>query len=276
MLIDSHHHLWVYNATDYCWMTGASMDILRRDYLMPEFQETMRDSNIDGAVVVQARQIVRETEWLLGLAAEHSSIRGVIGWVPLTDPHVCRELERLAQNKKLKAVRHVLHDARDDLYMLGADFGRGIRHLLEFDLVYDLLIFERHLPQTIRFVDQHPNQKFVLDHIAKPRIREQLLSPWQENIRELAKRRNVFCKVSGMITETAWDHWTVEDLRPYFDVVVSAFGPERLMFGSDWPVVTLAGGCKKWSMAFTSMIAELSAVEQERICRGTAIEAYRL
>jgi L-fuconolactonase len=160
--------------------------------------------------------------------------------------------------------------------MLRDDFNRGVSLLRNLGLAYDILIFERHLPQTLTFVDHHPGQIFVIDHIAKPRIREGLVSPWRERMMELAKRENVYCKVSGMATEADWNTWTDDGLRPYFDVVLSAFGTERLMFGSDWPVLTLAGGYGKWMSTFRSFIAELSPDEQESVCRSSAIAAYGL
>src|SRR5438552_5936785 len=196
------------------------MDSIRRDFLVGDLQQAMEEGGIDVVVTVQARQSVVETEWLLDLVSRHEFMRGVVGWVPLADPAVASHLEKYAANPKLKAVRHVLHDESDDSYILRDDFNRGIARLKEFELGYDILIFERHLPQTIEFVDRHPNQVFVLDHIAKPRIRERVLSPWRENIRELARRENVFCKVSGMVTEAEPQACSAEPLRPYFDVVL--------------------------------------------------------
>ena len=270
LTLDAHHHLWQYNDRDYVWMSGE-MTALRRDFLVPDLEEVMRESGVDGTVAVQARQMTEETEWLLDLAARNAFIRGVVGWVPLADPDAGEYLERFAQNPKLKGVRHVLHDEPDDAYMLRDDFDRGISLLPAFGLAYDILIFERHLPQTLAFVDRHPGQVFVVDHIAKPRIKARLLSPWRERMQELARRENVYCKVSGMATEADWSAWTADDLRPYFDAVLSAFGPKRLMFGSDWPVLTLAGGYKTWMDTFRSFIAELSVDEQEGMRRGTAI-----
>lgn len=274
-MIDTHHHLWKYNGRDYVWMSDK-MKALRRDFLMPEFDGVMQETGVTGTVAVQARQTVEETEWLLDLAAQHPRILGVVGWVPLVEQDGTAVLERFARHPRLKAVRHVLHDEPDDFYMLRADFNRGIDMLLGSGLAYDILIFEHHLPQTLQFVDLHPNQVFVVDHIAKPRIREGVLSPWRERMKEMARRENVYCKISGMATEADWETWTSDKLRPYFDVVLSAFGPGRLMFGSDWPVLTVAGGYQRWVKAFRSFISELSADEQERICRRTAIQAYRL
>jgi L-fuconolactonase len=275
LIIDAHHHLWKYNATDYAWMSDA-MEALRHDFLIAELNLVTRHSGVTGSVAVQARQTVEETENLLDLAAHHPPLLGVVGWVPLSDRAVKSDLERLSQNDLLKSVRHVLHDESDDFYMLREDFNRGVSLLKTYELVYDILIFERHLPQTIMFVDRHPEQKFVLDHIAKPRIRERLLSPWKEDIAELAKRENVYCKLSGLVTEADWEHWTLEDVRPYFDVVLSAFGPRRILFGSDWPVVTLAGGYTRWISTVHSLIAELSESEQQHIWSDTAIAAYGL
>lgn len=275
MLIDAHHHLLAYNDQDYVWLTGG-MDVLRRDFLIVELEQVMHESEVEATVAVQARQTIEETKWLLDLATDHAFIRGVVGWVPLVNAHVRDDIEQFARHDKLKAVRHVLHDEPDDFYMLRSDFNQGVSQLLDFRLAYDILIFERHLPQTLTFVDRHPNQVFIVDHIAKPRIRERVLSPWRERIKELARRGNVYCKISGMTTEAAWKNWTSADLKPYFDVILSAFGPGRLMFGSDWPVLTLAASYKTWIETFRSFIGDLSPHEQEQICRGAAIRAYRL
>lgn len=274
-MIDAHHHLWKYNDRDYVWMSDK-MKALCRDFLVPELKSVMRGTGVMGTVAVQARQTVEETEWLLDLAAQHPSILGVVGWVPLVDRDVVAVLERFARHPRLKAVRHVLHDEPDDFYMLRADFNRGVDILRNFGLAYDILIFERHLPQTVQFVDRHPDQIFVVDHIAKPRIREGVFSPWRERMKDLARRENVYCKISGMATEADWETWTSDMLRPYFDVVLSAFGPGRLMFGSDWPVLTVAGGYRRWVKTFRSFISKLSADEQESICGRTAFKAYRL
>ncbi len=275
LLIDAHHHLWEYNSRDHAWMTGP-MEPLSHNFLAPELEKVMHESGIDGTVAVQASQNIEETEWLLRLAANHPFIHGVVGWVPLIDPAVDSTLEQLAGNPHLKSIRHVLQSEPDERYMLREDFNRGVSLLRNYGLAYDILIFERHLPQTMQFVDRHPNQIFVLNHIAKPRICDRAISPWREQMTELAERENVYCKVSGMVTEADWSNWTIADLRPYFDVVRAAFGPKRLMFGSDWPVVTLAGGYSKWMAAFCSLIKELSEEEQARIRSGTAIAAYGL
>jgi len=252
------------------------MGLLRRDFLIQELMDVLEESDIEGVIAVQARQTLAETQWLLDLAHSHDFVRGVVGWVELTDPKVEGDLEHLSTHTKLKSVRHVLHDEPDDFYILREDFNCGIKLLQGFGLGYDLLIFERHLPQTIQFVDRHPNQIFILNHIAKPRIRQGMISPWRENLTELARRENVFCKLSGLVTEASWQSWTEADLDPYLQVVLTAFGAKRVMFGSDWPVILLGSSYKRWVDTVQRGISHLSEYEQERILGKTAVEVYRL
>jgi L-fuconolactonase len=273
--IDSHHHLWKYSQKEYPWMLDG-MDSIRHDFLVGELQQVMHEGGIDGAVAVQARQSLVETEWLLDLASRHNLMRGVVGWVPLIDAAVSSHLERYAANPKLKAVRHVLHDESDDFYMLRDDFNRGIARLTEFKLGYDILIFERHLPQTIEFVDRHANQVFIVDHMAKPKIKDHLLSPWRECMRDLARRENVYCKLSGMVTEADWNAWTERELRPFIETVLECFGPRRVMFGSDWPVALVACTYKKWIEVVERATESLSPSERDRLFGGAAKEAYEL
>src|SRR3984893_4844130 len=273
--IDAHHHLWKYSQEQYPWML-AGMQSIRRDFLIPELCSVTREAGVTGTVAVQARQTIEETEWLLGLARDHELVRGVVGWVPLIDADVAKYLESLCANRNLKGIRHVLHDESDDFYMLRDDFNRGISLLNDFALRYDILICERHLPQTIQFVDRHPNQLFIVDHIAKPRIREGTISPWRENLTELARRENVFCKLSGLVTEASWQSWTEADFDPYLQVVLTAFGAKRVMFGSDWPVLLLGSSYERWVDTVRRGISHLSEYEQERILGKTAVEVYRL
>jgi L-fuconolactonase len=273
--IDAHHHLWCYVPAEYPWMTDG-MEVLRRDFLLGDLKAVTALAGIAGTVVVEAARRVGETIWLAEIAASDDLIRGVVGWAPLTDPRIGLDLERLAPLPKVKGMRHAIHDEPDDLFVLRDDFNRGVAELKQFGLKYDILIFEKHLPQTIEFVDRHPDQIFIVDHIAKPRIREQALSPWKGHIAELAHRENVYCKVSGMVTEAWWDAWTDESLTPYLDVVLEAFGPKRLMFGSDWPVLTLASTYGRWLSTVQRAMATLSPSEQEWVFSKTAIEAYGL
>ncbi|MCU1234213.1 MAG: amidohydrolase 2 [Candidatus Solibacter sp.] len=274
MMIDAHHHLWKYSTAEYGWIS-PEMRVIKRDFLPEDLEKLMHYFGIEGTVAVQARQSLEETNWLLDLAAKHPLIRGVVGWVPLTDgAGVKKHLEKYAGNKKLRGVRHVIQDEPDPRFILRRDFSEGVRELRAFGLRYDILIFERHLPAAIEFVDRHPNQTFVLDHIAKPRIKDKVISPWDRNMRELAKRQNVYCKLSGMVTEADPKNWTPEGLQPYIDVVLSAFGPRRVMYGSDWPVMLLAGDYARWFGTVQNAIGKLSKAEQDRIMGGTAAEAY--
>jgi len=275
MVIDAHHHFWMYDPAQYGWISEG-MAVLKRDYLPGDLRQATAAAGVDGVVSVQARQTIEETEWLLDLADRHEFIRGVVGWVPLASERVREDLERLAERPKLRAVRHVLQDEPDDNYVLRDDFNRGIRQLKDFGLRYDILVFERHLPQTIRFVDRHPEQIFVLDHLAKPRIRDHVISPWRENLRELARRPNVWCKLSGLVTEADHQSWTEKQLRPYMDVALDAFGPTRLMFGSDWPVCLLACGYQRWYQIVREFASRLSPDEHDCLFGKTAVDAYDL
>jgi L-fuconolactonase len=273
--IDAHQHLWRYLPPGPAWMTGG-MEGLRRDFLIDDLRAITAEAGVTGTIVVEAERTLEETEWLSRVAASGDLICGVVGWAPLTDPAVISELERVASLPKMKAIRHPLHDEPDDHFVLRDDFNRGIAALKRFDLRYDILIFEKHLPQTIQFVDRHPDQVFILDHVAKPRIRDRALFPWTKNIRELARRSNVYCKLSGMVTEADWLTWSEEALSPYMETVLEAFTPKRIMFGSDWPVVTLASSYRRWIDTVRTAIAQLSTAERERILSGTAIDAYGL
>jgi L-fuconolactonase len=275
MTIDSHHHFWKYGIEEYGWIDDT-MKVIRRDFLPADLKKEIQAAGIDGVVSVQARQTLEENRFLLDFARRNDFIKGVVGWVPLIDPNVRGALEEFAQQPKAKGVRHVLQGEPDDRYILREDFNRGIALLKDLGLVYDILIFERHLPQTLQFVDRHPDQVFVLDHIAKPRIKDGYLSPWQTNIVQLAHRPNVYCKISGMVTEADYQNWTEEELTPYIDTVVSAFGPKRVMFGSDWPVCLVACPYGRWVEIVKRRIAELSETEQRRILGETAVEAYKL
>jgi L-fuconolactonase len=273
--IDAHHHLWRYLPPGPAWMADG-MEDLRRDFLIEDLRAVTAEVGVTGTIVVETERTIEETGWLSQVAASDDLIRGVVGWAPLTSPAVMAELERIASLPKMKAIRHPIHDESDDQFVLHDNFNRGIAALKQFDLRYDILIFEKHLPQTIQFVDRHPDQVFILDHVAKPLIRDRVFSPWRENIRELARRSNVYCKVSGMVTEADWHTWSDEVVSPYIEAVVEVFTPNRLMFGSDWPVMTLASSYQRWMATIQSAIAQLSVTERERILGGTAVEAYGL
>jgi len=273
--IDAHHHLWQYDANDYGWIDDK-MGVLKRDFLPPDLEKELHRAEIDGAIAVQARQTVDETAWLLNLADQSAFIRGVVGWAPFASKNFPADLDHFRSCPKVKGLRHVIQDEVDDNFILNPAFNRGIARLKETGLIYDILIFERHLLAAIRFVDRHPQQTFVLDHVAKPSIRSRVMDPWRSNIRELARRDNIYCKISGMVTEADWLAWTAEDLRPYFEVVLEAFGPQRLMAGSDWPVCLLATSYTRWFEVLNIFLKDLSATEREQILGGTACGVYNL
>lgn len=240
MRLDSHQHFWRYDPLQYPWI-NEEMAILRRDYLPEHLASLLNSIGFDGSIAVQARQTIEETEWLLALADGYPIVKGVVGWVDLRSPSLHNQLQRFSSCSKLVGVRHVVQDEADDQFMLGAEFRRGLAQLRDFGLTYDLLLFPRHLPVAAKVVAEFPNQPFVLDHIAKPLIRQRVLSPWRDDLRALARFPNVFCKLSGMVTEADWTRWRPSDLRPYLDTVMDCFGPDRLMIGSDWPVCRVAG-----------------------------------
>ena len=276
MLIDSHHHLWKYSTAEYGWINDQMLP-LKGDFLLPELAEIAIESSIDGFVTVQARQTLHETDDLLAMANADSLICGVVGWVPLADPDVGETLDRLAEQKFLKGVRHVVQDEPDDRFILGADFNRGISKLAAYNLVYDVLIFAKQLPASIEFVDQHPNLKMVLDHIAKPTITaDKFDDTWETHFRELAKREQVSCKFSGVVTEVRGESWSMDQIRRYWDIALEAFTPERLMFGSDWPVCLLKTGPTQWLQTVKQLVSELTDAEQTQIFSANAIRDYTL
>jgi L-fucono-1,5-lactonase len=238
MRLDAHQHFWRYSSEEYPWMQPDWP--IRRNYLPADLAPELSGCTLEGSVAVQARQSLEETRWLLKLAEAAPNIKGVVGWVDLCSPRLGEQLAEFVPNPKFVGVRHVLQDEPDDRFMLSESFRHGIGKLSAFKLTYDILIFPRQLPAAIDLVRAFPDQPFVLDHLAKPLIRDAVLSPWREQVRELAASPNVMCKVSGLVTEARWQGWRAEDFRPYLDVAVEAFGPDRLMFGSDWPVALLA------------------------------------
>ena len=276
MKVDSHQHFWIYDRAQYAWMDGAEMAPLRRDFLPADLVEAQAGVGMEGAVAVQARQSVEESRWLLRLADEHAVIRGVVGWVDLRSPDVSQALSELSRHPKFVGVRHVVQDEPDDQFMSRPEFVRGLSMLRDFDLTYDILIYPRQLPCALELVRMLPDQPFVVDHLAKPVIRDGLRSPWEEQMRELGRHANVFCKVSGLVTEARWEGWKEEDFRPYLDVVSEAFGVDRLMFGSDWPVCLLAADYQQVHGMVDHYLAAFSEESRAKIWGGNAERIYGL
>jgi len=273
--IDAHHHFWQYSKREYDWI-GPGMDAIAHDFGPADLLGELRACGIAGSVAVQARQSVEETEWLLSVAEQAEFIRGVVGWAPVAGAELAEVLARWSGRKKLKGLRHVIQSEPDEEFILREEFNRGIRAIAGSGLVYDILIYARHLPRTIAFVDRHPNQVFVLDHAAKPHIKDRLLEPWRNQLGELAKRENVYCKLSGMVTEADWRNWKPDDLRPYAEHALDVFGAKRLMFGSDWPVCLVACGYEKWFETAQKILANLSAAEKDLVLGGVAAKVYSL
>ena len=274
MRIDSHQHFWKYNSEDYPWIKDAHA-VIKRDFLLEDLFPLLKSANLNGCVAVQAMQQLSETDFLLQLAENNPSIIGVVGWVPFCDANVEAHIARYAENSKIVGFRHIIQDEPDDQFMLRSDFNEGIRLLTRYSLCYDLLIFERHLPQSREFVDKHPSLSIIVDHIAKPHIRKNEFDHnWANNIRQLAERDQVSCKLSGLVTEVRDAEWNSELLQPYFDTVLEAFGPKRLLFGSDWPVCLLRSEYETWLRVVSELIAPLSVSEQEAIMGGNAARIY--
>lgn len=272
--IDAHHHLWRYSAMEYEWI-DESMAELRRDFLIEDLERELAAAGVDGSVVVQAQQGEEETQWLLSRARESPQILGVVGWAKIAADNFEEQVEQLAQEPRLVGLRHVVQ-AESDGFLDGTAFNRGIRAMRGKGLVYDILIYERQLEEATRFVDRHPEQMFVLDHIAKPRIAAGELQPWQRKVTELARRPNVCCKVSGMVTEANPKNWTPEQLRPYLDTVVGAFGAERLMAGTDWPVCLVGTSYSGWWNILRDYFAEFREHERASIFGRCAMKTYGL
>lgn len=274
-MIDAHHHLWKYNTQDYAWM-DESMSVLKHDYLPDDLEPELKTAGTTGTVVVQARQNLEETSWLLELADQYAFIKGVVGWLDLRSMELGKELEEFAVHPKLVGVRHVIHDEADDDFMLRPDFIKGIAQLEAFDLAYDLLLFPRHLERTIKLVEKFPRQRFVLDHLGKPMIKAGIMEPWKSDITRLAAMPNVWCKLSGMVTEADHKQWQYKDLLPYMELALDSFGPERIMLGSDWPVCKLAGEYSEVMKIVQEFIEALKLRDKERILFQNAIDCYQL
>ena len=275
MQIDSHQHFWNYDPARDGWIT-PEMSVLRRDFLPADLLPELRRNGIDGCIAVQAAQTERETEFLLRLAGLHSEIVGVVGWVDLRSPDVPDSLRRFAKHKKLCGVRHIVQAEPDARFLLQDSFLRGIARLQEFHLTYDILVYPRQLPAAIELAKRYPEQAFVLDHIAKPEIRAGSREPWTTHIRELAACSNVYCKVSGLITEADWKRWLAAEIFPYLDIVSEAFGSSRLMFGSDWPVCLLAGNYERVLELVCKFTSALSEEERTKIFGMNAVRFYGL
>ncbi|MCW3794725.1 amidohydrolase family protein [Paenibacillus sp. LS1] len=275
MKLDAHQHFWEYNVAEYGWI-GEEMKAIRQSFLPENLEPLLVQSGLEGCIAVQARQSLTETQWLLQLADRHEFIKGVVGWVDLCSDDVRNQLELFASNPYLRGVRHVVQDEPDLQYVLREDFQRGISLLKEYDLAYDLLVSKEQLPYAVELVKTFPEQRFVLDHLAKPDIKSGILSPWKEAIESLAAQPNASCKLSGMVTEADWANWTPSDFTAYLNIAIEAFGADRLMFGSDWPVSNLAASYNDVCGLITTHINALPMADQQMILGGTCATFYQI
>ncbi len=275
MRIDAHQHFWVYKSDEYEWI-DESMAVIRRNFLPDDLAPELTANQFDGSIAVQARQTLEETRWLLELADRSETILGVVGWVDLCSENVRSELKHFAGHRKLVGIRHIVQSEPDERFLLRPDFLRGISYLEEFGLAFDILIYAKHLPVAAEFVERFLRQRFVLDHMAKPPIKAGQMDQWAEGIQRLAKFQNVYCKLSGLITEADWNTWTPEQIHPYIKVAIEAFGFDRLMIGSDWPVCLVAGSYRRVMNLIQDCLGGCSTEQRESVLGKNAQRFWNL
>ena len=275
MVIDSHQHFWNYNPNKQSWIDD-SMSVIRKSFTPEDLQKVYAENSIDACVAVQADQTLDETNFLLDLASENNFIKGVVGWVDLRNKNIDEVLESYSNAENLKGIRHIVQGEPDHNFLLRPNFLNGISKLEKHNLAYDILIFPHQLGTAIEFVKKFPNQKFAIDHIAKPYIKDGFYDGWAILMKEIAQYDNVFCKVSGMTTEADYNNWTPNQIHPYMNLVIEAFGTERIMFGSDWPVCLVAGNYTQVKDLVTEFISNFSNAEQVAIMGKNAIQFYNL
>jgi L-fuconolactonase len=273
--IDSHQHFWKYHPVKDAWITD-DMKVIQRDFLPEDLKPLLLENGIKGCIAVQADQSEAETHFLLELAANNDFIKGVVGWIDLRSPDLGSRLDYFSQFKKLKGFRHIVQGEADENFLLGTAFCEGIAQLEKHQFTYDILIFPKHLPVAFDFVKRFPNQKFVIDHLAKPNFKQTNFADWEKGIRAIAKCENVYCKLSGLATEADWNNWTAADFTFCLDVVTEAFGMNRLLFGSDWPVSLLAASYEQSCEIVQEYYSKFSKQNEEKIWGGNAVEFYNL
>lgn len=272
--IDSHQHFWKFDPVRDSWI-DETMQNIQRDFLPEDLEPILKENQFEGCVAVEANQSEDQTLFLLDLASKNDFIKGVVGWIDLRNENIKERLQFFSDQKKLKGFRHVVQAEPDD-FMFGEAFRRGIKALEPFDYTYDILIFERQLPAAISLVQDFPNQRFVMDHIAKPNIKSGSIESWKKGIKEIAKYDNVWCKISGMVTEANWKNWKPEDLKPYLEVIFENFSIDKLMYGSDWPVLNVASDYNEVVKTLEDYTAEFSIEDQNKIWYENTVLFYNL
>ena len=274
MRVDSHQHFWRYDAGRHAWIT-PDMSAIRRDFLPGDLAPLLDSAGFDGCVAVQADSSDAETDFLLALAADHSFVRGVVGWVDLLAPGLDARLARFRDAPRLKGFRHIAQAEPDD-FLARDDVARAVATLGAFGYTYDILIYPRQIAAAECLVERCPGTRFVLDHCAKPEIARREMREWRRGIDRLARHANVVCKISGLVTEATWNAWTLADLEPYLDAIMTAFGPTRAMVGSDWPVCLVASEYSRWIDTVSQFVARLSPAGRDAVFGGTAVITYGL
>ncbi|MGF7229832.1 amidohydrolase family protein [Arachidicoccus sp.] len=274
-VIDSHQHFWVYNEMKDAWITDE-MKVIQRSFLPKDLQPVLQENKVGGCVAVQASQSEEETNFLLELAGENDFIKGVVGWVDLKDKNIEERLIYFSKEKKLSGFRHILQGEDVEEYLSNKDFLHGISLLGKYNYTYDILVYHRQLKYVDDFVRRFPNQRFVLDHLAKPDIKGHTISDWEKEITLIAKNENISCKISGMVTEADWENWDEKDFYPYIDVVMRNFGTDRVLFGSDWPVCLLGITYQKWLSVLNTYFTNYSSTEKENFFGKNAMKFYDL
>ena len=275
MVIDSHQHFWKYEPVKHSWIDD-DMSVIRKNFLPSDLAKVYQENSIDGCVAVQADQTLEETDFLIDLASNNNFIKGIVGWADLRAENIEDVLEKYSTSKIVKGFRHVVQGEPDHNFLLRPNFSRGIALLEKYNFTYDILVFPHQLGSVLEFVKKFPNQKFVIDHIAKPYIKDGYFDGWATMMTAIGKYENVSCKMSGMVTEAEYNTWTPEQIHPYMNTALEAFGSKKILFGSDWPVCLVAGNYSKIKKLTTNFISQLSQIEQNSIMGNNAIEFYNL
>lgn len=273
-MIDCHQHFWQYSPIKDAWITHE-MAMIQRSFMPEDLAPILKSNDLSGCIAVQADQSEAETDFLVSLAQQNQFIKGVVGWVDLQHQDIAARLHHFSQFKEIKGWRHILQ-AEPNGFMLQADFMNGIKALAEFDYTYDILVHQQQLPEVIQLINNFQDQAFVIDHCAKPAIKSKETASWKYNIQLIAQYPNVYCKLSGLLTEADWKHWDEKQIYNYLDVVFESFGTDRLMFGSDWPVLLLAGSYSQWKNLIHQYVQQFSAKEQQQIFNDNATTFYKL
>lgn len=273
-MIDAHVHFWKFDPVKDAWITNE-MQVIQKDFLPKDILPLLEENTVSGLVAVQADQSEKETSFLVNLARENSFIKGVVGWVDLRDPSLEQKLSEYSKQPLIKGFRHIVQ-AEPPGFLKEKNFLKGIQILQRFGFTYDVLIYHHQINEAIEFVNQFPQQKFIIDHCAKPSITTREINNWKKGMEILAQSPNIYCKISGLITEASWNSWTAADLYPYLDVIFEYFGTSRTVFGSDWPVMLLSGKYSQWKNVMEAYVQKFSAGEREKFFSQNAIDFYRL